>query len=323
MNGPGPGHGPVTEEPGRRPPGGSGGSPPRASTGWEVAVPAGAELGERPFWDAGQACLMWVDINAGRLHRYRPGVGDEIALDLSGVALGAAAPRRGGGYVLATAAGFRLTGAAGEIEEGALRPPGMPADAHFNDGACDPAGRFWAGTVTGDVRPGAGALYRLDPGGTVTMALDGVTESNGLGWSLDGGTFYYIDSGEPEPRIRAFRFEAASGELGRSRDLVRFPGGGPVPDGLVVDAEGTLWVAIWGAGQVHRYAPDGELLAVLPVPASQPTCPAFGGPGLDELYLTTAWEGMTGEQRAAEPLAGHVLRAIPGARGGPALAFGG
>jgi sugar lactone lactonase YvrE len=296
---------------------------PRASTGWDVAVPAGAELGERPFWDSGQACLMWVDITAGRLHRYRPGVGDEIALDLSGVALGAAAPRRGGGYVLATAAGFRLTDPAGQLEQGALRPPGMPADARFNDGACDPAGRFWAGTVTRHVRPGAGALYRLDPDGTVTVALDGVTESNGLAWSLDAGTFYFIDSGEPEPRIRAFGFEAASGELGRSRDLARFPGGGPVPDGLVVDAEGTLWVAIWGAGQVHRYAPDGELLTVLPVPTSQPTCPAFGGPGLDVLYLTTAWEGMTGQQRAAEPLAGHVLWARPGARGHPALAFGG
>ncbi len=290
---------------------------------WEVAVAAGAELGERPFWDAGRACLMWVDINAGHLHQHQPGAGDEIVLDLAGVALGAAAPRRGGGYVLATAAGFRLTGPGPELEEGALRPPGMTADTRFNDGACDPAGRFWAGTVTEDVRPGAGALYRLDPDGTITTVLDGVTESNGLGWSPDGGTFYFIDSGEPEPRIRAFGFEPASGELGRSGDLARFPGGGPVPDGLVVDAEGTLWVAIWGAGQVHRYAPDGELLTVLPVPVSQPTCPAFGGPGLDELYLTTAWQDMTGEQRATEPLAGHVLRARPGARGHPALAFGG
>jgi sugar lactone lactonase YvrE len=266
---------------------------------------------------------MWVDINAGHLHRHRPGAGDEIALDLAGEALGAAAPRRGGGHVLATAAGFRLAGPGGQVEEGALRPAGMPADARFNDAACDPAGRFWAGTVTEDVRPGAGALYRLDPGGTVTQILGGVTESNGLGWSVDGGTFYYIDSGEPEPRIRAFAFDAAAGELGASRELARFPGGGPVPDGLIVDAEGALWVAIWGAGQVHRYAPDGELLAVLAVPASQPTCPAFGGPGLDELYLTTAWQGMTGAQRAAEPLAGHVLRARPGARGQPVCAFGG
>jgi sugar lactone lactonase YvrE len=298
-----------------------------AGPGWEVAVAAGAELGERPFWDPADGCLLWVDINAGRLHRYRPGAGDEVVLELADggrpVALGAAACRRGGGYVLATAAGFRLTAPDGHLEEGAIRPAGVPADARFNDGACDSAGRFWAGTVTDDVRPGAGALYRLDPDGTVTTVLGGVTESNGLGWSLDDGTFYFIDSGEPEPRIRAFAFEPASGDLGQPRDLVSFPGGGPVPDGLVVDAAGCLWVAIWGAGHVHRYAPDGRLLAALPVPVSQPTCPAFGGPGLDELYLTTAWQDLTAGQRDAEPLAGHVLCTRPGARGHPAFSFGG
>jgi sugar lactone lactonase YvrE len=292
---------------------------------WETAVAARAELGERPVWDG--TSLVWVDIMAGRLHRYTPGSGDEILLELADggrpVSIGTVSCRRGGGYVLATAAGFRLTGPDGQLETEAIRPRGMPADDRFNDGACDSAGRFWAGTVARDVRPGAGALYRLDPDGTITTALDGVTESNGLGWSHDGGTMYYIDSGEPEPRIRAFGFDPGRGELGQSRDLVRFPGGGPVPDGLIVDADGCLWVAIWGAGEVHRYAPDGELLAVLPVPASQPTCPAFGGPGLDELYLTTAWKDMTPAQRDAEPLAGHVLRTRPGARGVPVLSFGG
>ena len=289
---------------------------------WDVAISAQAELGERPFWDAATGSLMWVDILAGHLHRYRPGAGDSV-FHTAGVAVGAAAPRAGGGYVLAAADGFRLVGADGQPDGGPWRPPGMLADVRFNDGVCDPAGWFWAGTVAGDRRAGAGALYRLEPSGEIAVVLDGVTESNGLGWSPDGGTFYFIDSGEPEPRIRAFGFEPASGELGRSRDLARFPGGGPVPDGLVVDAEGTLWVAVWGAGQVHRYAPDGELLTVLPVPTSQPTCPAFGGPGLDVLYLTTAWQDMTAGQRATEPLAGHVLRARPGARGHPALAFGG
>jgi sugar lactone lactonase YvrE len=293
---------------------------------WETAVAAGAELGERPFWDG--SGLVWVDIEAGRLHRYRPGQGDETVLELSAggrpVALGAAAPRRGGGYVLATAAGFQLADADGQLEEDdALPPAGMPLDARFNDGACDPAGRFWAGTVTHDVRPGAAALYRLDSDGTITTMLDKVTESNGLGWSPDGGTMYFIDSGEPEPRIRAFGFDVASGDLGQPRDLVRFPGGGVVPDGLVVDHDGCLWVAMWGGAEVRRYAPDGALLAVLPVPVTQPTCPAFGGAGLDELYLTSAWLGMTAIQRAAEPLAGHVLRSRPGARGDPALPFGG
>ena len=198
----------------------------------------------------------------------------------------------------------------------------MAADAEFNDGACDPAGRFWAGTTTPGYRPGAGALYRLDPDGTITTMLDGVTESNGIGWSLDGATMYFIDSGEREPRIRAFGFDLAGGTLGGSRDLARFPAGGAVPDGLVVDAEDCLWVAMWGGAEVRRYAPDGELLAALPVPVSQPTCPAFGGPGLDDLYLTSAWEGMTASQRATEPLAGHVLHSRPGARGMDVLAYG-
>jgi len=293
-------------------------------TQWQTAVPAGAECGERPYWDG--SGLVWVDIPAGRLHRYRPGRGDEIVLELRDgngpVPLGAAAPRRGGGYVLATAEGFRLAGADGWLEEGALRPAGMPADAEFNDGACDPAGRFWAGTVTPDYRPGAGALYRLDPDGTVTTMLDGVTESNGIGWSTDGTTMYFVDSGESEPRIRAFGFDLAGGDLGAARDLVRFPAGGAVPDGLVVDAEGCVWVAMWGGGEVRRYAPDGALLAVLPVPVSQPTCPAFGGPGLDELYLTSGWQGLTVGQRAAEPLAGHVLHTSTGAQGMSVAAYG-
>jgi sugar lactone lactonase YvrE len=303
-------------------------------TRWQTAVPAGAECGERPYWDG--SGLVWVDIPAGRLHRYRPGHGDEIVLELRDgngpVPLGAAAPRRGGGYVLATAEGFRLASALGrgggveesrvQLEEGTQRPAGMPADAEFNDGACDPAGRFWAGTVTLDYRPGAGALYRLDPDGTVTTMLDGVTESNGIGWSTDGTTMYFVDSGESEPRIRAFGFDLAGGDLGAARDLVRFPAGGAVPDGLVVDAEGCVWVAMWGGGEVRRYAPDGALLAVLPVPVSQPTCPAFGGPGLDELYLTSGWQGLTAGQRAAEPLAGHVLHTGTGAQGMSVVAFG-
>ncbi len=113
------------------------------------------------------------------------------------------------------------------------------------------------------------------------MVLDGVTESNGLGWSPDGGTFYYIDSGEPRPRIRAFPCDLAAGTLGAPRDLVQPPPEHGIPDGLVVDAEGCLWVAFWGGGAVRRYSPDGGLLAELPAPVSQPSCPAFGGPDLE------------------------------------------
>ena len=294
---------------------------------WEVVVPAGAELGERPVWDHQRSRLLWVDILAGRLHEYRPGEGNQLVLELPGeerpTAIGAAAPRRRGGYVLAAADGFWLTGPDGELEAGPLIPPGMTAQVRFNDGACDPSGRFWAGTVGYDRQPGAGALYRLDPNRAITTVLEGVTESNGLGWSPDGTRFYYIDSGEREPRVRVFGCDPVTGALGPSRDLVRFPAGGVVPDGLVVDADGCVWVALYAGSAIHRYSPDGELLATIPVPVSQPTCPAFGGPDLADLYLTTSWEGMTDSQRAGQPLAGHLLRMRPGAQGQRAAAFAG
>ena len=294
---------------------------------WEVVIAAGAELGERPVWDPRSSCLIWVDIKAGRLNRFTPGSGNDVVIELTAggraIPIGAAAGRRSGGYVLAAADGFRLASPDGVSEVGPLRPPGMTDDIRFNDGACDPAGCFWAGTVAYDVRPGAGALYRLNPDWTITTVLEGITESNGLGWSLDGTTFYYIDSGEHEPRVRAFGLDPATGDLGKPTDLVRFPPGPVVPDGLTVDGEGCLWIAMWGGGEVRRYDPFGGLLATLPVPVSQPTCPAFGGPDLADLYLTTAWKGLDERQRAAEPLAGHLLRTRPGTNGLPAGEFGG
>jgi sugar lactone lactonase YvrE len=301
---------------------------PAEAPPWEVVVPAAAELGERPVWDRATGSLLWVDILAGRLHRYRPGQGNDVVLELAAaghpVAVGAAAPRRGGGFVLAAEDGFRLARADGTPEAGPLPVPGLDDGIRFNDGACDPAGRFWAGTVAHDVRPGAGALYRLDPDGTITTVLEGVTESNGLGWSPDGDILYYIDSGEREPRVRAFDYDPGTGRIGwEPYDLIPFPPGTAVPDGLAVDSEGCLWVAIWGGGEVRRYAPTGGLLATFPVPVSQPTCPGFGGPELSDLYLTTAWEGLDPRQRAAEPLAGNLLRTRPGTRGLPVSAFGG
>jgi len=288
---------------------------------WEVTAAPPAELGERPVWDASSGCLIWVDINAGQLHRLDPGGADEVIVS-AGVPVGAAAPRTGGGYVLAAADGFRRIGADGASGP-AVRPAGMPANVRFNDGACDPAGRFWAGTAATDGQAGAGSLYRFDPDGSVTEALPGVTESNGLGWNPSATVFYYTDSGEERSRVRAFGFDLPTGTLGSERDLIQFAPGDGTADGLVVDAEGCLWIAMWDGGCVRRYSSDGELLGIYPVPASRPTCPAFGGPALDELFLTTSWEGLDSERRAAEPLAGHLLRARPGVRGLAMAEFGG
>jgi sugar lactone lactonase YvrE len=289
---------------------------------WEVTAAPCAELGERPVWDASTGRLIWVDINAGQLHQLDAAGGDRVVAT-AGVPVGAAAPRAGGGYVLAAADGFRLIGADGAAAAPPVRPAGMPGQVRFNDGACDPAGRFWAGTAATDGRSGTGSLYRLDPDGSVTEVLAGVTESNGLGWNPAATVFYYTDSGEDESRVRAFGFDLASGTLGGERDLIRFAPGDGTADGLVVDADGCLWIAMWDGGCVRRYSASGELLGRYSVPASRPTCPGFGGPGLDELFLTTAWEGLDREQRAADPLAGHLLRARPGVRGLAMAGFGG
>jgi sugar lactone lactonase YvrE len=289
---------------------------------WEVVAPAGAQLGERPVWDPNRNCLIWVDITTGNLHQCGPGPSNVI-LGSPGVPVGAAAPRAGGGYVLAAADGFRLTDADGRPEALPMRPAGMPDNVRFNDGACDPLGRFWAGTEAWDMKSPIASLYRLDPDGTVTEMLTGIAESNGLGWSPDGTVFYYTDSGEDISRVRAFSFDLEAGTLGDEYDLIRFGPGDGEADGLVVDSEGCLWIAMWEAGCVRRYSADGELLALHPVPVSRPTCPGFGGRELDELYLTSAWEGMTREQREAEPLAGHLLRAFPGVRGLAPACYGG
>jgi sugar lactone lactonase YvrE len=298
---------------------------------WEVTAAPGVELAERPVWDARTGCLIWVDIDAGQLHQlcidrgddqHGPTAGDSV-IATAGVAVGAAAPRAGGGYVLAAADGFRLIGADGAADGPPVRPAGLPEHVRFNDGACDPAGRFWAGTAATDSQTGTGSLYRLDLDGSVTEVLRGVTESNGLGWNPAGTLFYYTDSGEARSRVRAFGFDLDTGTLGNERDLIRFEPGDGIADGLVVDADGCLWIAMWDGGCVRRYSADGELLGRYPVPVSQPTCPGFGGADLDELFLTTAWPGLAGERREAEPLAGRLLQTRPGVRGLALACYGG
>lgn len=288
---------------------------------WEVVVWAYAELGERPVWDDRSGCLIWVDINSGRLHRYRPGEGDEVLVEL-GVSIGAAALRKEGGYVLAAGDGFRILDESGSMVEGPIRPSGMSDSTRFNDGACDPAGRFWAGTTSLRGERGAAALYALEPGGEVNLVLEGVTESNGIAWSPDAGTMYYVDSGREDGAIISFAFDPDSAKLGPPSKFIADPPAGGVPDGLTVDREGCLWVAYWGGGCLRRYAPDGSLLEVLDLPVAYPTCPGFGGRELDTIYVTSAWEGMPSRDRLAQPLSGCLFSLEAGTPGLPSARFG-
>ena len=277
-------------------------------------------LGEGARWDARRGELLRVDIVAGRVYRdridERGGLDPVRTYELPGT-VGAVAPVEGDeGWLLAAGRGFVHLS-----PDGSRRPLGevAPTGTRMNDAACDPQGRFWAGTLADDHRPGGGALYRLDRDGRIELVLDDLTISNGLGWSPDGATMYLVDSG---PRVvHAFRFDGERGALAEGRVLVSVPEYVGAPDGLTVDADGDLWVAIYGAGRVHRYSSDGELREELLVPAMETTSCAFAGADLHRLYVTTATENWSDEQRRAEPTAGLTYRFETDATGRPAAAF--
>ena len=188
----------------------------------------------------------------------------------------------------------------------------------MNDGKSDSRGRFWAGTMGLDARPGAGALYRLDPSGRVRTMVSPVGLSNGLGWSPDERRMYYADS--LAHRVDVFDYEPEEGLISNRATLAEVPAEVGLPDGLCVDVEGFVWLAVFGAGEVRRYSPEGGLERTLRLPVSKVTCPAFGGERLDELYITSAGEGV---DPAREPHAGGLFRCRPGVRGMPAFQFAG
>jgi sugar lactone lactonase YvrE len=261
------------------------------------------DLAEGPVWDAARGALWWIDIPRGHVHRLTLGADDLVTLEL-GTTVGAVALRDGGGLVAAVADGFLLLGESGEVER--RIPVAEPAGNRFNDGKVDARGRFWAGTMAIDETPGRGALYRLDPDGSVTQLLDGVGLSNGVDWSPDGRTLYYVDS--LTHRVDAFDFDPATGEISNRRMLVDLDDS--VPDGLTVDADGCLWVAVYGRWKVCRYSPDGELVSELELPTRRITSCTFGGAGLDVLFVTSA--ARPGRDDA---LAGAVFETRPGATG--------
>jgi sugar lactone lactonase YvrE len=284
---------------------------------WRVAVSSGCELAEHPVWDHRSNTLLWVDVLMGALHwSVPPAEGSSEWADrtaLVGGVVGAAALRRDGGCVAAVDSAVVMLDALGRPDAEPV-PVDMPAGARFNDGACDPAGRFLVGSTSPPDEPGAGVLWSLRPSGRVELALTGVTESNGLDWAPAGDLLYYVDSGEPV--VRRYAYDTGSGRIGaRLTDLTVLSAGEGVPDGLVVDADGAVWVALWEGASLRRYAPDGELLLDLAVPVGRPTCAAFAGADLTVLVLATAWEGLDAEGRRTQPWAGHVLVAPAPARG--------
>jgi sugar lactone lactonase YvrE len=279
----------------------------------------GDQLGEGPFWDDRRGELLRVDITRGLAHGWDPTSGASWRRELEGE-VSAAIPRAGApGYVLAV--GHLLLLASGEELEELARVEDELPENRFNDCKCDPQGRLWAGTMSKRRTPGAAALHRLAPGGELERVVGETTISNGLGWSPAAGRMYFIDS--TTQRVDAFDFDGSTGAIANRRPFAAIAAEDGLPDGLTVDAEGGVWVCLFGGAAIRRYDAEGALDAVIELPVTNPTSPVFGGPDLRTLYVTTARHKLTDEQLAAEPLAGAVLALEPQVRGLPGNRFGG
>jgi sugar lactone lactonase YvrE len=295
-------------------------SPAASYQGLELIVDAHAALGEGPVWDDRAGRLYWIDLLGGIIHRTDPATGADETIAI-GMAVGCLALRAGGGLVLGVADGFATVASSGIDFELILPVLASDAGTRMNDGKPDPAGRLWAGWMSWDATHGAGGLFRLDPDLSLTRVLDGLTIPNGLDWSSDGRTMYYIDS--PTGRVDRFEFDMGTGTMSAARPFVTIPSDHGLPDGMTIDAEGHLWVALFDGWGVHRYAPDGTLEDRIEVPAQQVTSVAFGGSDLDELYITTGQEDFPAAGKPDQPHAGGLFRCRPGVSGRLPNRFGG
>lgn len=280
-------------------------------TAYEVAVAAEATLGEGPTWDPATGTLLWLDILGMRLHTYDPVTGRRT-VRTTPQHIGAAKPRAGGGLVLNLRDGVGLLDPDGTF--GWLHHEPVPG-RRANDAAVAPDGSLWAGTMRYDEAAGGGTLSRVTGDGTARTVLDDVTVSNGTGWSPDGRLMYYVDT--PTRRVDVFDYDSEG--IRDRRPLVEIEEGAGYPDGLTVDADGCVWVALWDGGAVRRYTPDGTLDRVISLPTPRTTACAFGGPGLTDLYITTARTGLD----APHPLSGSLLVVPNAGKGLPQPAFAG
>jgi sugar lactone lactonase YvrE len=281
---------------------------------------AQADLAEGPHWWAEKGVLLWVDIEASRVGLFDPVTGLNRFLVVPSH-VGAVVPMSDGELLVATAQGFvRLhpdSGVVSSLQDPEEDRPGN----RFNDGKCDPWGRFWAGSMAYNFAAGAGSLWRVNADFSCVRQRQGLTISNGLAWSQDRGTLYLIDS--PTRQVLAFPLTPSGDLLGEATACITIPKAwDALPDGMCIDAEGKLWIALFGGGAVTRWDPvSGLLLERLELPCRQVTSCCFGGPNLDQLFVTTARQEMDAAAIKAEPLAGGLFQAEVGVKGLPAACF--
>ena len=263
----------------------------------------GAELGEGPVWVARDSALWFVDIKGRRAHRWHPG-SREHRFWTAPEQPGFLAPLRGGGFITGLKTGLhRFDPQTREFTHLVSVEPQLP-DNRLNDGSVSPEGELWFGSMHDPENEPSGALYRLDKDGRCVTLDKGYVITNGPAFSPDGHTFYHTATG----RRTVFAFDRPEPhKITGKRVFVQIDDGAGHPDGTTVDQEGCVWIALWGGWGVRRYSPKGELLTTVRLPCANVTKIAFGGPDLRTAYVTTAWKGMTQEERAAQPLAGDLF----------------
>lgn len=287
----------------------------------ELLFDAKAVLAEGPSYLPDTHSVLWVDIEVGKIHRLDLETLENHTLDIGGK-IGFVAASTKGDYIAGSREGVVRVNA----HSGALTPwndpePNAPEN-RFNDGKPGPNGALWAGTMSIQETENAGAFYRLDTDGSVSKIFGDVTISNGLCWSPDRRTMYYIDT--PTMRVDAFDFDEATGLMTNRRTVVRIPDGIGYPDGMTIDAEGKLWIAMWAGWGVTRWDPEtGDLLGKIPLPVEKVTACCFAGPELDQLVITSASRDLTTQELEKQPHAGGLFITKPGVVGLPGFTFQG
>jgi sugar lactone lactonase YvrE len=284
----------------------------------ELVYDAKVALGEGPSWDAANQLLYWVDILSQKLYIYDPRSNESRAIH-TGQLIGAVVPRKEGGVVLAMQNGFYTLDLDTEQLTPIIDPEQDQPTNRFNDGKCDANGRFWAGTMNLNESEPTGSLYCMEEG-HVRKVLSDVTISNGIAWTKDNKTMYYIDT--PTKQVVAFDFDLQHATLSNKRTVVTIPEGEGFPDGMNIDDEDMIWVAHWDGYQVSRWNPNtGEKLESIKVPAAKVTSCVFAGVDLDELYITTARTGLSEEELKSQPHAGGLFRIKTTVRGSKTYGF--
>jgi sugar lactone lactonase YvrE len=287
----------------------------------ELLIDAHASVGEGPIWDADANVLWWVDIMASKLYAYDPETDANREWDV-GQHVGTVVQRASGGLMLALRDGFAAYDPGSGALEMLVDPEAHLSGNRFNDGKCDPTGRFWAGSMAYEDQSDQGSVYRMDTDHSVHRMIGDIGISNGIIWSLDARTMYYTDS--LDFAIRAYDYDSATGGIDNERVIIDIPKAMGFADGFTIDEEGMLWVAHYGAGRVRRWNPDtATVLAEIDLPAVGVTACAFGGPGLDQLFITSASLRLSDAEKAQQPHAGGLFVAEVGVRGLAADKYGG